>query len=463
MTTLTATATPAGFAGQLLPHQLDALVFLQARPRALCALATGMGKTATACGLAAWMLDTGQLHAESDSPAVVYLTDAPLLEQTAAEVRRFLPGVAAATTKETRYCDTKPSAKAVQALRERQGRAPLVVVGTYAWLLNRLESTAAAWRPALVILDEVTAVSGGGPMQRASRELAARAQRVLGLSATPYQSDPMQSFSVLETIGTPGLWARAQFASQFVTWSERYEVTPGCWVEPRPESFASPAHQEAFRAHLHALMYRVLPEETGQKLPELTRSYVWVPLHPLQRTAYEHAAARSGAPGAKAREVAGRHAGAVSSLVDELVAQLTGPYAGRQAVVFCESLEVLPLAAAALEKVGISSVTIEGKVPQTQREPAVRAFRDGHVQVLLGSRVLERGLNLQCANLLISLDSSWTEDREVQREGRIHRIGSLHEIAEHLVLLPDTPLSREKLHRVRLRGHVARSILSTRT
>lgn len=79
----------------------------------------------------------------------------------------------------------------------------------------------------------------------------------------------------------------------------------------------------------------------------------------------------------------------------------------------------MPPVAAALDAVGISSVAVKGKVPQEEREQAVARFRRGEVQVLLGSSVLERGLNLQTANLLVSLDCSWAEDRETQREGHL--------------------------------------------
>jgi len=454
--------TPASFNGALLAHQVEAVAFLQDNPRSLCALATGLGKTATACGLAAWMLDTGQLPAEPDAPAVIYVTDAPLLEQTAAEVRRFCPDLVVATTKESRYSNTVPGPRVLAKFAAQQGQRPLALIATYEWLKARIDSTAASWAPALLVLDECTAISGGGTEQRAALQLSSRAQRVVGLSATPFQSNPMQAFSLLEAIGTPGLGPRAHFAQTFVQWSQSFEVSPGKWTQPQPEGFRSLDHQEQFTAYLHQVMHRVTAEQTGHRLPELTRSYAWVRLHQAQRLAYQAGERVGGTTGHTIREVAGRHEGNVSCLVDELVAQLTGPYAGRQAVVYCDTLAVLSLAADALRAAGIAAVKIQGDVKQERREELVASFRDGWAQVLLGSSVLERGLNLQCANLLISLDSSWTDDRETQREGRIRRIGSEHEHAEHLVLLPDTELVRRKAQRVQLRGRLATSILTAR-
>ena len=79
------------------------------------------------------------------------------------------------------------------------------------------------------------------------------------------------------------------------------------------------------------------------------------------------------------------------------------------------------------------------------RKDVIAKFLDSEgPQVLLGSKILERGLNLQEVRVLISLDPSYNPAREVQREGRIRRIGSPHDTYEHLTLLPDTPDARAK-------------------
>jgi hypothetical protein len=78
--------------------------------------------------------------------------------------------------------------------------------------------------------------------------------------------------------------------------------------------------------------------------------------------------------------------------------------------------------------------------------------------VLLGSRVLERGLNLQHCRLLISLDPSWNPARERQREGRIRRIGSQHPTYEHIVLLPDTALTGIKMSKLARKANTAAAV-----
>jgi superfamily II DNA or RNA helicase len=180
---------------------------------------------------------------------------------------------------------------------------------------------------------------------------------------------------------------------------------------------------------------------------------------PKQSRAYQAALSRPG--GYKARELAGRLSGQDSCLVDELVRLLTGPYVGTRCVVYCETLAVLALAEAALSRVGIDSCSIQGSTDGEARTDLIDRFKAGEAQVLLGSRVLERGVDgLQCVDLLITLDCSEVADREGQREGRIVRLGSAFTTVEHVVLLPDTPLVRKKWARLEQRGHRATQMLT---
>jgi SNF2 family DNA or RNA helicase len=143
-------------------------------------------------------------------------------------------------------------------------------------------------------------------------------------------------------------------------------------------------------------------------------------------------------------EQAAKISGAESRLVDELMIELDA-MGDESAIVYCEYLEVLDLVEERLTERGISMARIEGKIKEADRAAAVEAHRGGSARVLLASRVLERGLNLQHCRTLISLDSSWNPARERQREGRVRRIGSPHQTFRHLTLLPDTPLTRAKL------------------
>ncbi|WP_425460868.1 C-terminal helicase domain-containing protein [Lapillicoccus jejuensis] len=99
-------------------------------------------------------------------------------------------------------------------------------------------------------------------------------------------------------------------------------------------------------------------------------------------------------------------------------------------------------------------------VSSPDRDDAVERFRDDpNLPLLLGSRVLEYGLNLQFANTLISVGVSYNPARERQREGRLRRIGSPHRTIRHWVVLPDTPQTRSQLETLDRKGTDAAYVL----
>ncbi len=103
-----------------------------------------------------------------------------------------------------------------------------------------------------------------------------------------------------------------------------------------------------------------------------------------------------------------------------------------------------------LEKLGIRVRSIEGKLKPHERSKAISEFRHRpDIRVLVGSSVLERGLDLQFCRVLISLDATDNPQREHQREGRLRRIGSPHQTYEHLTLLPNTPQMRRRMASLR--------------
>lgn len=62
-----------------------------------------------------------------------------------------------------------------------------------------------------------------------------------------------------------------------------------------------------------------------------------------------------------------------------------------------------------------------------ERERIVRDLRAGVVRYLVGTSAIERGLNLQCASVLVNCDLPWNPARLMQRIGRVRRIGSRHD------------------------------------
>ena len=411
--------TPDGawFAGTLKPHQREGVAWLLERPNAVLADDVGLGKTIEALALIGRLEEAGELSRRDPRSVcrVLWITDAPLLEQTKAEVEHFLPDFSVATTLDPEFGNSQ---KARNAWQQRFGAGPDILVMSYDMARSRIHWLSQVAAPSMLVLDEAMEIKGGG------------------------KNHPMELYWLLRAANVPNLWPTHQFKSEFVTWRAvdrgygRAEEVPVGWRTERLTDVRQ------FLAH--CLLQRSA-EDVGLPLPtRVGETHRFVQLSLTQQKAYDAASKKFGRAAVVAMEQAAKAAGVESRLVDELMVEL-GAMGDEQAIVYCEYLWVLDLVEQRLLDADIPFVRIEGKIKDADRALAVEAHRSGDARVLLASRVLERGLNLQHCRTLISLDASWNPARERQREGRIRRIGSPHETFRHLTLLPNTPLTRAKL------------------
>ena len=79
-----------------------------------------------------------------------------------------------------------------------------------------------------------------------------------------------------------------------------------------------------------------------------------------------------------------------------------------------------------LDNVGIGYATVWGKERDVniRRAEQKRFWEDRNCQVFMGTAAMERSLNLQCANILINVDTHLNPARMSQLAGRIRRSGS---------------------------------------
>lgn len=446
--------------GWFLPHQHQGITWLVGHPRGVLGDDVGLGKTVQAAGL------IGHLSAQQQPPGhpvALWLTDAALIPQTAAELRRFLPSLGTATSIEPRHKTKRPSAKAVREYEARHPNGPDIFVASYEFAHARFESFISL-RPAALILDEAMAVKNGGVEHKTARALSRKAGRCIALTATPLENDPTETWHLLDAVGAPGLWQRGAFWEQFVDWADPYQLPNGNWVAAKPKGFKR-GMERRFRDYLAGVMLRRTADEVGLRLPSLVgESLRWVPLTQQQRDEYRRAEGTPGLYGHQVRERISRLSrdGRSSSLVDAALAEVRQRPVHQKIVIGAETLDLLALMRDRLAGDGIGFVSIEGVTSAADRADAVARFTaDPSIRVFLGSRVLERGLNLQVANVLLSLDSSYNPAREAQREGRIRRIGSPHATYEHITFLPDTRQNRKsKIPSLLGKRHTASSVLS---
>lgn len=209
-------------------------------------------------------------------------------------------------------------------------------------------------------------------------------------------------------------------------------------------------------------MLRRTADDAGLDLPvRVGERYRWVPLTKTQQIVYDQASQRIGLSAHAKRERLGRVHEAESSLVDALITEL-GRRPGEKVVIYCETLDVVQMVSQRLDAGGTEHRVIEQRAAPRDRDVALDDFKnDPNVNVLVASRVIERGLDLEYARVLYSLDSSFNSQRERQREGRLRRIGSPHATFEHVTLLPDTPLVRQKVDTLSRKESQAASLLTS--
>ncbi len=78
-----------------------------------------------------------------------------------------------------------------------------------------------------------------------------------------------------------------------------------------------------------------------------------------------------------------------------------------------------------LERRNIKSSAIHGNKSQPQRQRALKAFKDGRVQVLVATDVAARGLDIPLVSHVINFDQPTTYEDYVHRIGRTGRAGNM--------------------------------------
>jgi hypothetical protein len=119
-------------------------------------------------------------------------------------------------------------------------------------------------------------------------------------------------------------------------------------------------------------------------------------------------------------------------------------------VVAAESIQLIRLAAARLDKRETPYVMITGDVAAYERENALDALRQGDAKVLLFTiKAGGVGLDMSAADTLIFLQQPWSMVERVQTEGRVHRIGSeIHDSVKIIDLVTRDTVEEEQIVRV---------------
>lgn len=433
---------------RLMPHQRDAVTWLCSHPRALLADDVGLGKTITGLALIDQLRCLEEVPSRPTGTRALVITDAALITQWAGEAARFVPHLKVATADSRAI---KSGSHPIWAKEHPAGLDVLIVGHEFA---SRRTEQLDGYDPELVLIDEASALKGGEVRHSAVRALTEPAhRRAVAMTATALETNPMELWYLLDAVHAPALWPEAWFAEHYVEWKPAKQLKNGGELAARALGWL-PGAEVQVRAYLQDVALRRTSTQAGLVLPEVEEHICWVPLTPEQLKEYQPHEERGGLWGSnKCEEISRRPC--PPAVADWLGARPEVP----KAIVYAQNHERLNVLARMLEARRIDFTRIDGTKNDAERERALARFRDDpDTRVLLGSKVLERGLNLQHCRVLLSLDSSWNPAREAQRVGRICRIGSPHASVQHVTFLGDVPITRRKVAQLNKRRAMTQAV-----
>ncbi|MBB6476176.1 DEAD/DEAH box helicase [Sphaerisporangium rubeum] len=92
-------------------------------------------------------------------------------------------------------------------------------------------------------------------------------------------------------------------------------------------------------------------------------------------------------------------------------------------MVFCETKRACDMVSEQLKERGFASAAVHGDLGQGQREQALRAFRNGKIDVLVATDVAARGIDIDDVTHVVNYDCPQDEKAYVHRIGRTGRAG----------------------------------------
>ncbi|MBM4395267.1 MAG: DEAD/DEAH box helicase [Deltaproteobacteria bacterium] len=404
----------------LFAYQREGVVHLAAAGRALLAGDMGLGKTVQA--IAACEV----LRARGEARRVVVVTPASLKHQWAREISAYAGRPAAVV-----------GGGAVSRRDALASDAPYLVLSyELTWReLHRLRDLDAD----VLILDEAQRAKNFRTKTAATLR-AIPSRFLFVLTGTPVENRLDDLYSLLQLVDPGILGPLWRFNHDFHRQGRRGKVV-GCKNLGRLRERTAP------------VVLRRLKEEVLDQLPPLTEQTRYTALTPEQvrvESGWRAEAAKYMAIAEK-RPLSPREQEALqiallkarqacdalelcdpgarikaSPKLEEFEALVSEVAAGgtNKVLVFSEWVQMLKLAAARLDRLGIGYAMLTGEVPADKRGALLDRFRqDPDQRVLLSSDAGGVGLNLQVANYVVHLDLPWNPARLDQRTSRAHRLG----------------------------------------
>ena len=401
----------------LLPYQVDGVLHLAFRERALLADDMGLGKTVQAIAACALLRDLRGID------RVLVVSPASLKAEWEEQIARF---------SELPACVVTGNRLARQAAY--RGRA-FFTLCNYEQILVDGDDLLDFLQPEVVILDEAQRIKNW-QTKTANAVKRLHSRYAFVLTGTPLENRIDELYSIVQFLDPELLGPLFRFNREF------YELD----AKGRPAGYRN---LEQLADRIAPVMLRRRKEEVERQLPSRMTKTFFVPMTDTQRAVYEdyEFSARRLAARARRRPLTKEEHQQLQKLLacmrmvcdtpaildgerhecpklDEierfLPELLSDPQ--RKILVFSEWVRMLELVRECAVVAGVEFAWHTGSVPQVRRRAEIHRFReDPECRLFLSSESGGVGLNLQAADTVINLDLPWNPARLEQRIARAWR------------------------------------------
>lgn len=258
-------------------------------------------------------------------------------------------------------------------------------------------------------------------------------------TGTPIESHPGELWSVMNFVSPDNFPVKTKYVERYC--HQTFNPFGGMEIEGLRADTAA-----EFHAIVDPIMIRRPKDMILPQLPEKMETVRWIPMSTKQEKAYrqmqetmiaeladdtvtvalnplqqfvrlsQFASSYAGLEDDKVRlELPSNKVEAFVELLEE---------AGTEPVVaFAESKQLINLAAAVIDKLGISVGLITGDTTPDQRQAYIRDFQAGNLRVMLCTSAGAEGITLTAARILVFLQRFWSSIKNAQAADRVHRIG----------------------------------------
>lgn len=451
--------------GDFFDHQTKSIVWAYIAQKGIEASVPGAGKTNIMAGLLCLQKYLGE------QLRTVIVVQTPTVAQWSQEVARFAPGLKVSVVSAGLK---KPDRLAVYA-----SDWEVLIIGYH--LMTRDVDALMAINVLQIFSDDVDPIlNPKNATAKAFNRLAENAERVLVVNATNLQTRLDQLYWAAMPIGGRRVWGSIE------NFKKKYEKREPVYFHLRKPTKYDPQAKKVhktlkfvgyknlndFQAKFNPMVMRHGYEDLNDvRMPAvMPATQIWLEMYPEQRKRYAllqagvlELLAKDETPQQRAISALaaynygtqictglpalGEPDGEGSSAkLDWLEHQLAeGVFSDQKVVVFLKNIGSVQALHERLSRRGVGYETIWGRETRKEERAASqqRFWEDPHCRVMIGTSAMERGLNLQVANILVYVDSIPNPARMHQILGRIRRAGSTHEhVWPFYLLMEDTQEER---------------------